>query len=53
MAISPKPPAPTVPAIAEYPNSVTNVMAAPRTSEGSVSFKYTFHTICQVEAPKL
>ncbi len=53
MAMSPRPPAPTVPAIAEKPKRVMNVNAAPRISDGRLSNSSTLNTICRLLAPKL
>ena len=51
MAISPSPPPPTQPAIAEYPRMVPIAIVAPVSKEVLASTKRTFMTICILLAP--
>lgn len=51
--MSPSPPAPTVPAIAEKPKSVINVRDTPRIKDGRLSKSNTLKIICILLVPKL
>ena len=51
MAISPSPPPPVNPAMAEYPRIVVTDMAAPTSRDGLASGSSTLTIICQVDAP--
>ena len=53
MAMSPKPPPPTTPAIAEYPRIVPRAMVTPTKRDVLASAKRTFHIIVKVPAPIL